>query len=310
MKKFITKIFLFVFPVLLLLIIMELGIQLIPDDHKLQKKYLDANSNEIETLILGSSQTFCGINPKYFASKTYNVGYLAQTLDLDFLIVNKYKDSFKSLKTIVLPISYFSLFSNLRFTTVSWRSKKYDIYYDLNLYERIFKNIAISDQSLKLSIKILNDYYIEKKDPLFSDSLGWAKNFKSEYAKDLNETGQTTALLHRFDLEIENVQIATNKNKILLQQFMEWSENKNIKIILLTPPVYKTYRDNLDVEQLNHTIETANSIALKYNNCVYYNLMNDSSFIADDYYDANHLSEVGAKKLSSLLSSIIEDFQN
>lgn len=289
---------------------MELGIRSIPDDHKLQKKYLDANSNEIETLILGSSQTFCGINPKYFASRAYNVGYLAQTLDLDFLIVNKYKNNFKSLKTIVLPISYFSLFSNLRFTTVSWRLKKYDIYYDLSLYEKIFKNFAMSDQNLKQSIKILNDYYIDKRDPLFSDSLGWAKTFKSEHAKDLNETGKTTALLHRFDLEIEHVQIATNEIKILLKQFMEWSEDENINIILVSPPVYKTYRDNLDVEQLNFTIETANTIALKYNNCVYYNLMNDSSFIADDYYDANHLSEVGAKKLSSLISSIIEDFKN
>ena len=121
---------------------MELSLRSIPDDHKQQKKYLDANSNKIETLILGSSQTFCGIDPKYFTSKTYNVAYLAQTLDLDFLIVNKYKDNFRSLKTIVLPISYFSLFSNLRFTIVSWRLKKYEIYSDLSLYEKLFKNYS------------------------------------------------------------------------------------------------------------------------------------------------------------------------
>ena len=310
MKRFIKKIILIGIPIILILIIMEVGLRSIPSDHKLQKKYLDAHSNEIETLILGSSQTFCGIDPKYFASKTYNAGYLAQTLDLDFLIINKYKDDFKSLKTIVLPISYFSLFSNLRFTSVSWRLKKYEIYYDLSIYEKLFQNFELSNQNLKASIHSLTDYYINKIDPLYSDSLGWGKTFKSEYAKDLIETGKTTALLHRFDLDLENVQIATRKNEILLKQFMEWSENKNIKIILLTPPAYVTYRNNLDVGQLNLTIETANTIASKYNNCEYYNLIDDSCFTANDYYDANHLSEIGAEKLSNIISSIVENSTN
>jgi hypothetical protein len=310
MKRFTLKIVLFVIPIFFIIVIMELSLRSIPDDHKQQKKYLDANSNKIETLILGSSQTFCGIDPKYFTSKTYNVAYLAQTLDLDFLIVNKYKDNFRSLKTIVLPISYFSLFSNLRFTIVSWRLKKYEIYSDLSLYEKLFKNYELSNQNLKVSVQRLNDYYLNKNNPLYSDSLGWGMTFKSEYAKDLIETGKTTALLHRFDLELEVVQIATKENEILLKEFMEWSENKNIKVILLTPPVYKTYRDNLDVEQLNLTIETANAIASKYNNCEYYNLIDDSIFTASDYYDANHLSEIGAEKLSKIISSIIEDVAN
>lgn len=294
-------------PVLLILIILELGLRLIPDDHKLQKRYLDANSNEIETLILGSSQTFCGIDPKYFATKTYNVGYLAQTMDLDFLIINKYKDNFKSLKTIVLPISYFSLFSSLRFTSVSWRLKKYVIYHDLSVYDKLFKNYDLFNQSLNTSVQSLKSYYMDKNDPLYSDSLGWGRTFKSEYAKDLIETGKTTALLHRFDLDLEDVQIATEENQILLKQFMEWSESENIKIILLTPPVYITYRNNLDLGQLHLTIETANTIASTYKNCEYYNLMDDPSFTADDFYDANHLSEIGAKKLSNIVTTLIDE---
>lgn len=310
MKRFTIKIILLGIPILFLLIILELGLRMIPSDYKLQKKYLDAHSNEIETLILGSSQTFCGIDPKYFASKTYNAGYLVQTLDLDFLIINKYKDNFKSLKTIVLPISYFSLFSNLSFTHESWRIKKYVIYSDLGMCEKLFKNFELSNQNIKVSILRLNDYYIKKNDPLYSDSLGWATTFKSEYAKDLIETGKTTALLHRFDLDIEDVQIATKENEVLLKQFMEWSENKNIKIILLTPPAFVTYRNNLNAEQLNLTIETANNIASKYNNCKYYNLIDDSNFTAVDFYDANHLSEIGAEKLSNIISSIIENSAN
>ena len=309
MKRFIIKIVLLSIPILLLLIILELGLRMIPSDYKLQKKYLDAHSSEIETLILGSSQTFCGINPKYFVSKTYNAGYLVQTLDLDFLIINKYKDHFKSLKTIVLPISYFSLFSNLSFTHESWRIKKYLIYKDLSFHEKLF-SFELSNQDLKISLKRLGEYYLYKENPLYSDSLGWGTTFKSELAKDLLETGKSTALLHRFDLNREDVQIATKENEMLLKQFMDWSVKKNIKIILITPPAYETYRNNLDTGQLSLTIETAKAIASRYNNCEYYNLIDDLKFTADDFYDANHLSEVGAKKLSNLISSIIENSKN
>ena len=88
---------------------------------------------------------------------------------------------------------------------------------------------------------------------------------------------------------------------------MEWSENKNIKIILITPPVYITYRNNLDLGQLHLTIETANAIASTYKNCEYYNLMDDPNFTADDFYDANHLSEIGAEKLSRIVSTLINE---
>ena len=309
MKRFTTKIVFFGAPIFLVIIIMELCLRSIPSDYKLKKEYLDANSNEVETLILGSSQTFCGINPKYFASKTYNASYLMQTLDLDFIIVNKYKDDFKNLKTIVLPISYFSLFSNLSFTLESWRIKKYAIYSDQNIFEKLLQNFELTNQRLNISVHRLKDYYIDKNSPLYSDSLGWATFFKSENAEDLIETGKTTASYHRFDLDLEVVQKATKENELLLEEFLEWSENENIKIILFTPPAYKTYRDNLHIGQLNLTIKTANDIALKYSNCEYYNLINDSNFIANDFYDANHLSEIGAKKLSNIISNIIEESQ-
>ena len=310
MRRFTTKIVLFGIPILLMFIIMELGLRSIPSDYKLKKEYLDANSNKIETLILGSSQTFCGIDPKYFVSKTYNAGYLVQSLDLDFLIIDKYKDNFKNLKTIVLPISYFSLFSNLSLAPESWRIKKYVIYSDLNIYEKLFQNFELFNQNLKVNILRLKDYYINKNDPLHSDSLGWGTTYQSENAKDLIETGKTAAFHQRFDLALEVVQTTTKENEILLKQFMEWSENNNIKVILITPPAYKTYRNNLHVGQLNLTIETANAIASKYNNCEYYNLIDDSRFTAIDYFDANHLSEIGAEKLSKILSSIIEESAN
>jgi len=54
---------------------------------------------------------------------------------------------------------------------------------------------------------------------------------------------------------------------------------------------------------LSITVKAANSIASKYNNCEYYNFLSDTAFIAKDFYDADHLSEIGAKKLSNIINA-------
>ena len=72
MRKFSIKTLLFVVPILLLAVIIEIFLRLIPNDYLHKKKYLDAHSCDIETLILGSSHSFYGIDPNYFSNNTFN----------------------------------------------------------------------------------------------------------------------------------------------------------------------------------------------------------------------------------------------
>jgi hypothetical protein len=43
-----------------------------------------------------------------------------------------------------------------------------------------------------------------------------------------------------------------------------------------------------------------------HDNCYYVNLFEDTTFLASDFYDADHLNELGAKKLSLLLNKKIK----
>jgi hypothetical protein len=45
--------------------------------------------------------------------------------------------------------------------------------------------------------------------------------------------------------------------------------------------------------------------AAKYDNVTYQNFLLDSSFSAIDFFDADHLNEIGAKKLTSKLDTLI-----
>ena len=132
MREIATKIALIITPLFLIFIGMEAALRFLPNDYKFKKKYMDSNSNNIETLVLGSSHAYYGISPKYFSSKSFNAGYVSQSIDFDYEIINKYRDNFENLKTIVLFISYFTFFTTLDTNMESWRIKNYVIYYDIN----------------------------------------------------------------------------------------------------------------------------------------------------------------------------------
>ena len=311
MRRFRNKITLLVIPILLVFISMELGLRNIPNDYTLKKEYLDANSNQIETLILGSSHAFFGIDPKYFSSKTFNASYASQSLDYDYLIFNKYRNDFKRLKAIVIPISYFTLFSKLEFVPEeAWRAKNYSIYYDLNIFENLFKYAELSKIKFNVNIRKLISYYINRKTPIISNELGWGTTYRSEDALNLLETGKLAALRHSGYGSLKVKQNVYIENLAILKSIIKWCEDRNIELVLITLPAYETYRENLNIEQLNITTETANALDSKSANCRYFNLLADSSFIANDFYDADHLSEIGAEKLSKAISSIIDEFEN
>lgn len=285
---------------------MEILLRNIPNDYLLKKKYLDECSPEIETLILGSSHSLYGFNPEYFTSKTFNASYVSQTLNFDYDIFNKYE--FKNLKTIVLPISYFSLWENLRIGSESWRVKNYVLYLNLDS-KLIVDHSEILSNRFNINLKRIALFYIFGKSNAICSQLGWGTNFKSEYARDLIETGKNRAYGNTYDVNSDKFQKTYNNNKLILNSLIKKCKEQKIRLLLLNPPAFKTFRANLNTNQLQITVETSEEFASEHNNCLYLNLIDNSNFIAEDFYDADHLSEIGAKKLSKLINKKINNWK-
>ena len=112
MKKLIRNIAIFIFPILLCLLVMEFFLRKIPNDYMYKAEYLEKNSSDVEVLYLGNSHTYFGINPEYSSFKSFNAAYTSQSLDLDYKVFSKYKN-WESLKTIVIPVDYISLYTQL-----------------------------------------------------------------------------------------------------------------------------------------------------------------------------------------------------
>jgi hypothetical protein len=82
-------------------------------------------------------------------------------------------------------------------------------------------------------------------------------------------------------------------------------KENDVDVVLVTLPAHKSYVENLKASQLYQVISAGETMAKKYNNCTYLNLLEDQSYTEANFYDADHLNTKGAKKLSLFIGDII-----
>lgn len=285
------------------MISLELLLRDIPNDYSFKKNYLNTNSNNIEVLFLGSSHIYYGINPEYISQKSFNAAHISQSLNFDLAILEKYKDRWTNLKYIIIPIDYFSMYTTLEGGIENWRVKNYNIYYDISTYGNYWSGFEILNGKLPSNISRAKSYLFNGKSDITCNKFGFGTTYNSKDSKDLIETGKTASKRHTTDLE--NNKPIFSKNIQTINSIIEFANSHNLKIIFITCPAYSTYHENLNPIQLTNSVNIIKKLSAKNTNTFYYNLLKDKTFIADDYYDADHLNEIGAKKLTLKIDSII-----
>ncbi len=303
MNKFIKNTLIFGTPVLVFIVMMELLLQRIPNDYSFKRNYLDKNSNKIETLFLGSSHAFYSVNPKYIHSNSFNAAHIAQSLDYDIEILKKYENKTTKLQYIVVPIDYFSLYNRLETGVESWRIKNYTIYYGFNKSYEFKDNFEILNGKLIENIKRIVQFYVRHKSEVSCNTLGWGTKHNSKNNKDLIATGKAAAKRHA-----AKSKSFFNENVAIVNEIIAIAKTKKAKVIFYTNPAYKTYTSQLNQEQLQKTYATIRSITNSNPNVRYYDFLTDSSFLKEDFFDADHLNEIGTEKFSKKMDSIITSY--
>lgn len=298
MKQFFFHLLKIIVPIVLFFLVLEIAIRKIPNDYQLKKEYLNQNKNKINTLILGSSHTFYGLNPTYFSKNTFNAAYVSQTLDLDLEILKIQQPKLKNLKTIIVPISYFSLFETLETDVEKWRIKNYVLYYGFENKYRFTDHFETLNNDVSLHFKKAIKHYVLKKSYLTSSNLGFGIRFKTENKKEFK--GKFTAKKHT----VKNFSLY-KKNLNALCEMIAICRKNNIKILFITTPTHRSYYKNLNTIQLEKTMQTISYLVKKNSNCSYFNFLQSNLFTNKDFYDADHLNEAGATKLSVYLNQKI-----
>jgi hypothetical protein len=302
MKIFLYKVSFFLLLILVTCIIIEAMIRLIPNDYRFKKEYLDNASDSIEILFLGASDCQSGLNPTYTSRRGFNAGHPGQSPDYSFEILKKYKNNWSSLEYIVLAVSYPGLFYKMEESVEAWRIKNYTIYYKIVISKRLKYHAEITNGRLFEHVLRLSKYYIKNIDEILCDHKGWEITTTEETPRDsLVITGIRAAKRHTVLQERK----CFVEMKSALDSIVDFSKRNNCRIILCTPPAYKSYRENVNINQLDSTFNAYIDIDKKNNNCTYINLFDDPRFEDADFLDGDHLNINGARKLTTLIDSVI-----
>ncbi|GEQ87321.1 hypothetical protein ULMS_28290 [Patiriisocius marinistellae] len=261
------------------------------------------NYDCIETLILGDSHTFYGLDPEYFTSKTFNLANISQTLYFDELLLEKHIDSMDSLKTVILNVSYFSLSSLENSKEDSWRKYFYEAQMDLDV--PIVSSFAPQKYSLALARRLhksleLTHQYHDNGTIVNCYKNGYGIQDENDIVTDKENISIFIAKKHEDGL------LDFKNNTVRLQRMIALCQNRNVKVLLIEMPVYPTYYDLLDQEKWSKIETTLHLLAKEHQNTDHLDLTQHSTFNKEDLRDADHLTNNGAKKCSRLVDDYLK----
>jgi len=307
MKRFLNNIALFLLPVFVTLVLVELALRSVPNPYKYKYEWMQKNAEYVETLVLGSSHTIYGIRPEFLDGKAFSLANVSQGTTHDLYYLKYWSDRYKNLKTVIVPISLFTLFSHgLEFGSESYRCRYYKIYMDCDLYSNwSFYNFELSDYRTakgKLGTFFYNLFV--KEIGTGCDEYGWSEAYRlsGKNIKAWDDGSEADAAVKRHTAKTWKY-IEDNYSR--LKEMAEFCKKHNTQLILITTPCWHSYYDKLDSKQLAKMYELIHKLKREYA-IPYYDYLKDSRFAADDFYDSNHLSEIGAEKFTKILNKDIK----
>ena len=306
MKKFLRYCALFALPILIAALPVEYIIRQVPNPYKYKYEWMQRNAEDVEVLVFGSSHTFYGIRPEFFDGKAFSLANVSQGIRQDLFLLKYWADRYKQLKTIIVPISFSSWFGHgLEYGTESYRCRYYKIYMDCDLYsDWSLYNLELSDMRTALG-KL--GKYISNGNDLGYDKYGWGDTYKLAEKKmaKWNDGTEAEAAVKRHTVKNWDY---IEMNYEQMKDIAEFCKSHGVQMVLITTPCWHSYYDNLNKEQLSKMYELTHRFQKEFD-VPYFDYLKDPRFKADDFYDSNHLSDIGAIKFTKILDKDIRSLK-
>lgn len=300
-RKFICRTFLFaLLPTLLFLSAYETVYRNIPNSYSLKKEYLDTRADSVEVLVLGSSHAFYGINPDCFTLRTFNAANVSQSLDYDAMIYDAWFKEKSYPRYIILPISYFTLWSRISLGIEHWRSRKYSIYMGFGSWRDWF---SPDGYEFQLGDRTVIRYYLSGGNKIDCTSSGFGTSYVCSSDKDVDESAITAATRHTIKVDRQQIY---EENISYINDMLSDCRKFGKKVVFLISPYRELYREALPAKQIERTCQVLDSLHRAYpDNTAILDFSSDRRFDAADFYDADHLCTDGAAKLSVILNDTL-----
>ena len=304
MRTLYLKIALFLAPLFLVWLALEVFYRQVPNNYSYKDQQLQKVAADIQTLVMGDSHAFYGVNPEYFKDPTFNLSNISQSLLTDELLLEKHIANLPALKTVFVNISYFTLSAKDNALESNWRKYFYHHNMGITAPSISFWNpqrysmalIQRFDKSMDLVQKYHNNYTIVNATPL-----GYGMQDASDIVKDKEAISIVIANKH------EDNSLDFKHNTARLQRIIALCKKYEVAVVLLEMPVYPAYYNLLDTEKKEKIKSNLNNLSGVDDTVFYLDLSTNPLFEEPDLRDADHLTNSGAKKCSEYLNTYLKD---
>ncbi len=304
--SFLKWVLVFFIPVIVAIGIVEYLVLQIPLSYVVTSDQLKIDKDSIEIMVLGSSQVYRDINPKYIERPSINLSSSSQHHNTDFEILSQTTDRLPNLKYVVLELSYGHLVLPHN-TKKFWKNNVFLKYYDVNNFGRktYFKDKLIYLSNPNLYSKYLMDHYVRKSKGPNLNEYGFDEDNFDGIFKRLDYVEDD---IHARDFEIN---IAANmdlfeENVAYFLRILDFANKENLMVIVSTMPMYKDYLKAREPEIARRRDSVLAIIDQQYKNVRIFHQENDTiTYGVKDFVNFNHLNPRGAEKFTKALNRFI-----
>ena len=280
MKTLIKKILLFLLPVIIFAIGLEIIVESIPNSYSYKSNYMTSHAKEIKTLVMGSSNAYDGICPTELPNG-FNLANSGQALEEDYRLLSMYIDSMDSLEIVILSMGYHSLLSS---QTTSRR-----LYY--TIYMHLYSRWPLSQFSFEIydmphAIQKIKEY-IQTGDVTRCDSLGQRLYYEGTVDESGNRDMQIDFLSNHDSFEIIEKRDVIDSCANYLHLIDSMCQTHNVQLVIVQMPVLQQYKEQLPIEQIMLQDSLLSSVKPS---AIYINA-SEWPLTPEDCYNATHISK-------------------
>jgi hypothetical protein len=306
MKKWLKYTSLFLLPIVLVLISVDIFYRTVPTNYKFKHEQLLQRKDSIEILVFGDSHTMYGINPDWLDKRTFNLANLSQTIYFDELLFQKYIKQLTHLKYVIFPLEYTTMSQVDNTQEDVWRKYFYDAQMDINVplikwYDPKKYSLALS-QKLSRTFQALN-IWKQTNTLVNCDHDGWGLGYNS-----VIDSVEIVHLAKVISRKHDDSRIDISKNIERIKRMIKICDSKKIKVVLINMPVTKEYFSLLNANEVTEILNQSMLLDRENSHVKNLNLIDDVRFELNDFQDADHLNDHGAKKCSLIINEFIRGF--
>jgi len=280
MRKLVTKLILFLLPLIGFAVGVEIIVENIPNSYSYKSNYMTSHAADIKTLVLGSSNAYDGICP-YELPNCFNLANSGQALEEDYRLLSMYIDSMDSLKMVIIPLGYHSLLSSQTMP----RRLYYTVY--MHLYSRWpLSQYSFEAYDMQNALRKIKEYILTG-DITRCDSLGQRLYYEGTVDENGERDMQIDFLSHHDSFEITKKRDVIDSCANYLHLIDSICQRHNVRLVIVQMPVLSQYKAQLPVEQ----IMIQDSLLRSFTPTAIYINASEWPLSSKDCYNATHISD-------------------